>query len=77
MGSAIEKLWAVWDDPDDEFQQAYDDARIAVATFTFVRRSGSPGPEAAPTEGARTRGLTSLTRATRDFYAPIRPNILD
>jgi hypothetical protein len=34
MGSAIEKLWRVWDDPDDEFQQAYDDARTAVATFT-------------------------------------------
>jgi hypothetical protein len=34
MGSAIEKLWRVWDDPDDEFQQAYDDARAAVATFT-------------------------------------------
>ena len=34
MGSAIEKLWRVWDDPDDEFQRAYDDARTAVATFT-------------------------------------------
>ena len=34
MGSAIEKLWRVWDDPDDEFERAYDDARIAVATFT-------------------------------------------
>jgi hypothetical protein len=34
MGSAIEKLWRIWDAPDDEFQQAYDDARTAVATFT-------------------------------------------
>ena len=34
MGSTIEKLWRVWDDPDDEFQGAYDDARSAVATFT-------------------------------------------
>jgi len=34
MGSAIEKLWRGWDDPDDEFQHAYDDARTAVATFT-------------------------------------------
>lgn len=34
MGSAIEKLWRVWDDPDDEFQRAYDDARTAVTSFT-------------------------------------------
>ena len=34
MGSAIEKLWRVWDDSDDEFDRAYDDARSAVATFT-------------------------------------------
>jgi hypothetical protein len=34
MGAAIEKLWLAWDDPDDEFQRAYDDARSAVAAFT-------------------------------------------
>jgi hypothetical protein len=34
MGSAIQKLWRVWDAPDDEFQRAYDDVRATVATFT-------------------------------------------
>jgi hypothetical protein len=34
MGSTIEELWRVYDDPDDEFQRAYKDARSAVATFT-------------------------------------------
>jgi hypothetical protein len=34
MGSAIRKLWRLWDEPDDEFQRAYDDVRTAVAIFT-------------------------------------------
>jgi hypothetical protein len=34
MGEAIDKLWFAWDDPDDEFQRAYKDARSAVAAFT-------------------------------------------
>jgi hypothetical protein len=46
MGAAIEKLWLAWDDPDDEFQRAYDDARSAVVAFTssvghyLLRRRG-------------------------------------
>jgi hypothetical protein len=34
MGAAINRLWAAWEDGDDEFQQAYNDARSAVATFS-------------------------------------------
>jgi hypothetical protein len=30
MGSAIELLWRAWDNPDDEFQQAYDGKHSAI-----------------------------------------------
>jgi hypothetical protein len=34
MGAAIQQLWLAWDDPDDQFQQSYDDARSTVVAFT-------------------------------------------
>lgn len=34
MGKAIENLWRAWDESDDVFQTAYDDARNAVSHFT-------------------------------------------
>jgi hypothetical protein len=33
MGRAIELLWRAWDDPDEEFQLAYDRAREAASQF--------------------------------------------
>jgi hypothetical protein len=50
MGARIEQLWHVWDDPDDIFRQAYDDARDSVATFTssvgqhLLTRTGRRSP---------------------------------
>jgi hypothetical protein len=34
MGKGIERLWAAWDESDNEFQQAYDESRAAVRAFT-------------------------------------------
>jgi len=34
MGKSIESLWKAWDDPHDEFQRSYDQARAAVSEFT-------------------------------------------
>jgi hypothetical protein len=34
MGRSVQRLWSAWGDRDDDFQQAYDDVRSAVAGFS-------------------------------------------
>jgi hypothetical protein len=34
MGGAVTALWRAWDDGDEDFQQAYNEVRSAVADFT-------------------------------------------
>jgi hypothetical protein len=53
MGAAIQDVWATWDDPDEEFQRAYDDARTAVdvalrdaqSSLRMTGRIGRPARE--------------------------------